>query len=107
MVPKPTEIGEALERFLRSAFSIREGDSGFDRDAQLYDSGFVDSAGVVELIDFLESTFDVGLQDDDVFSDEFTTINGISAIVHQRLATRVSPDEATGTDAARVAPPDR
>src|SRR5438046_9398116 len=97
MVPKPTEIGEALERFLRSAFSIREGDSGFDRDAQLYDSGFVDSAGVIELIDFLESTFDVGLQDDDGFSDEFTTSNGISATVHRRLAHRDTTAAATET----------
>lgn len=91
------EIGEEVEHFLRSAFRIADKDERFHRDAQLFELGFVDSTGVVELIAFLESTFDVELQEEDVFSDEFTTINGISGVVHRRLSRApsrcVPPDE--------------
>lgn len=90
-------IAQALEGFIRSQFRILASDRNFHRDAQLYDSGFVDSVGVVELIAFLESTFDVELQEEDVFSDAFTTINGISGVVHHRLRGTlpgsVSPDQ--------------
>jgi acyl carrier protein len=55
----------------------------------MFEAGLVDSAGVVELIAFLESTFKIGLGDDDVFSEEFTTINGIASIV-DRIATKAA-----------------
>lgn len=87
-------IAEALERFIAHEFRIPASDHSFHRDAHLYESGFVDSVGVVELIAFLESTFDVKLEDEDLFGDAFTTINGISAVVCQRLtrmATRPVP----------------
>ncbi|MBI4271491.1 MAG: acyl carrier protein [Candidatus Rokubacteria bacterium] len=85
MTPMPNDIARAVEQFVRTAFLVPDGDASFHRDAHLYDGGFVDSAGVVELIAFLESAFDMVLEDDDVFDDTFTTINGIAAVVHRRL----------------------
>jgi acyl carrier protein len=95
------DIAQAVERFLRTEFRIPDRDGSFHRDAHLYDSGFVDSAGVVELIAFLESTFDVQLPDEDIFSDEFTTINGISGVVYRRL--NGSPPRGVPVDEAQEA----
>lgn len=80
------DIAQVLERFVRREFRVSDQDATFNRDTDLYDSGFVDSAGVVELIAFVESAFGVESQDEDLFSDQFTTINGISGAVHRRLA---------------------
>lgn len=80
MATSQVEIASAIERFIRKQFRIDDTGSSL-RDAHLFESGFVDSAGVVELIAFLESTFKIRLDDDQIFSDEFTTINGIAAIV--------------------------
>ena len=85
MVTSQVEIADVIERFIRSQFRITETNLTL-RDAHMFESGFVDSAGVVELIAFLESTFKISLGDDEVFSEEFTTINGIAAIVNQRAA---------------------
>ena len=82
MVTSQVEIASVIERFIRKQFRIDESVPSL-RDAHLFESGFVDSAGVVELIAFLESTFKIRLDDDHVFSDEFTTINGIAAIVEK------------------------
>lgn len=86
MAPTPEGIAGAVERFLRSAFRIPDRDGSFHRDAHLFESGFVDSTGAIELIAFLESTFNVELQEEDLFSDEFTTINGISGVIHRCLS---------------------
>lgn len=77
------EAAGRVEDFIRSEFRVAQADSSFTRDTHLYDAGFVDSTGVVELISFIESTFDVEIPDEDLFSDAFTTINGISAVVQR------------------------
>jgi len=43
--------------------------------------GILDSLGLVELISFIENTFDVTLSQDDLESKEFRTINGLANIV--------------------------
>jgi acyl carrier protein len=52
----------------------------------------------VELIGFVEATFGVKLEDEQIFSDAFTTIDGISGVVHECLVA-----EAGGRRAARAA----
>jgi acyl carrier protein len=80
MATSQAEIANVIERFIRQEFRIIENGASL-REAHLFESGYVDSAGVVELIAFVESIFNISLDDDHVFSDEFTTIDGISAIV--------------------------
>jgi acyl carrier protein len=92
MVIAPEKIADAIERFIRTEFQIPDSDPVFTRDAHLYDSGFVDSTGVVELIAFVESTFNIKLEDRYLFSDEFTTIHGISKVI----LTCLSPELSNG-----------
>lgn len=84
------EPAHAIEAFIRQHFRVVSGDPLFSRDAHLFERGYVDSAGVVELLMFVESTYGVSLDDDQLFSDRFTTINGIAELVHagSRAAVR-------------------
>jgi acyl carrier protein len=81
MATSQHEIAAVIETFIRRQFRVTEADVGFSRDAHLFESGYVDSAGVVELIMFVGATFGVDLDDEQVFSEQFTTINGIADIV--------------------------
>jgi acyl carrier protein len=92
MATSQLEIASMIEKFIRRQFRIISSDNGtpFSRDAHLFESGYVDSAGVVELIVFVESTFNVKLQDEHVFSEQFTTVNGITDIV---MTCEAKPDE--------------
>ena len=87
MVTSQVEIASVIERFVQKQFRIVDAVPAL-RSTHLFESGFVDSAGVVELIAFVESTFKVRLGDDEVFSEDFTTIDGISTIV-AGLASRL------------------
>lgn len=84
------KIAQEVERFIRTHFRVLDWDRSFHRDAHLYESGFVDSTGIVELISFLESTFNIELEYEDLVTDAFTTINGISGVVHSYLNGSVS-----------------
>jgi acyl carrier protein len=76
-------IACALEAFVRERFLVRADDARFTRTTSLWDEGYVDSTGVVEVIAFLEQTFSITLPDEALFSPEFRSIAGIASLVAQ------------------------
>jgi len=50
----------------------------------LLDSGILDSAGIFELVSFLEKTFNIEVGDDDIVPDHFENIECITALVKAR-----------------------
>lgn len=80
-VVTPETCSVALEAFIRDNFNIQDGDSYFDRDVSLWEEGYIDSTGVVEVIAFLEETFDVTITEKILFSPDFTTIAGMAKLV--------------------------
>ena len=75
------DIAGAVEQFVRREFSISATDENFDHNVDLFEDGYVDSVGVTELLAFLESAFAVAIPEEDLFSSEFSTIQGIARIV--------------------------
>jgi acyl carrier protein len=59
-----------------------------DHEVDLFDAGFVDSIGIVELIAFLERRFEVEISDELLLSPRFGTIEGMSEAV-----TRLAAEE--------------
>ncbi|MGH4019211.1 MAG: acyl carrier protein [Pseudonocardiaceae bacterium] len=75
------EIADRLEAFVRTQYSIGADDPGFTREVDLFDLGYVDSIGLVELLTFINANFEVEVEDDDLLSDEFSNIHGMAKIV--------------------------
>jgi acyl carrier protein len=80
------EIAGRIETFIRDHFSVEADDDFFGRDVHLWEEGYVDSTGVVELIAFLEESFAIKMPDDALFDPEFTTIDGMSRMVDRLRA---------------------
>ncbi len=56
---------------------------GLEPHTPLVTSGIVDSAGIVGLVDWLETRFDVRIADDDVTLENFDTLQGLTALVER------------------------
>lgn len=54
-------------------------------DQSLIESGTVDSTGAMELILFLEETFDIAVEDEEVDPENLDTINIIAKFVENKL----------------------
>lgn len=80
------EIAADLEQFLRRSFQIPDDDALFTRQVNLWEEGYVDSAGVVETIAHLESRWDITLPEEVVFDPRFTHVAGIAEVVGRLLA---------------------
>jgi acyl carrier protein len=83
--PRPAAILAEIRTFVATWF--RDGrDDGLEPDTPLVTSGIVDSAGVVEVVEFLERRFGVRVGDDDISLRNCNTLQGLTDLVVGRLA---------------------
>lgn len=75
------QIAGDLERFIRSQFDIPDDDEEFGRDVDLWEEGYVDSAGVVEVVSHLEERWGVKIPEEALFDPRFTRICGMAEVV--------------------------
>jgi len=74
-----------IEKFIRVQFSVSPTDPEFNREVDLFERGYVDSVGFVELLEFLSQEFGVEIPDEDLLDDDFSSITGIARIVSRNL----------------------
>jgi acyl carrier protein len=82
----PAGIEKAIMTFVRELGNISPGDPEFSADVDLYDTGYLDSLGVVALTTFLEAAYGVTLSEQELFDPRMTTVAGIAEIVCNRDA---------------------
>jgi acyl carrier protein len=86
-----SQIADNLEEFLRRRFKISERDSKkFNHKINLWEAGYVDSLGTVEVITHLENTFHVTMPPNALFMEVNTTIEGLASTVHAALAEQAT-----------------
>ncbi|HEY9718862.1 MAG TPA: acyl carrier protein [Trichormus sp.] len=56
-----------------------------NQDTDLFDQGFIDSYGYVELVSFLESQFKIRFTDEELISRELRSLSSIIAMVEKKL----------------------
>jgi acyl carrier protein len=78
------EISERLRRFIVERFEISTSDPDFTDDIHLFDFGYVDSFGAVDLTRFVESTFGVEVTTSDMVAYPLNTIGEIATFVARR-----------------------
>lgn len=83
-VHDPAEVLASIRRYVIDAFRDGRGD-GIEAHTPLMTSGIVDSAGVLQLIDWLEQTFGVEIEDDAVSAENFDTLEALARTVITRL----------------------
>ena len=88
MSPSPNDFAERLEAFVRERFMVATDDEGFDRHVNLWEEGYVDSLGSVELIEFVESSLSVTLPTSVLFDPQFTSIAGIAKLAVALMDSR-------------------
>jgi acyl carrier protein len=78
-----------IEEFIRMQFGISLTDPMFNPQVDLFEAGYVDSMGIVELLEFLRGEFNVEIPDDDLLSDDFSNIAGITRIVSRHATSQI------------------
>lgn len=87
MTPTKTDaIAGKIRQFITEAYVFRETASDFSDTESLFDAGIVDSFGILNLITFLEETFDLQVKDDEVIPENFNSVAAMASFVDGKLS---------------------
>lgn len=78
------EIVERTRTWVRENFLYMRPDWELGDDDPLLGNGVIDSIGVIELVGFLQSTFDCTIGDDEIVEDNLGSLNAIGRFVHAK-----------------------
>jgi acyl carrier protein len=80
-----TTIERDIREFLTQNFPLAGEGDGLGGDDSLIEAGVIDSTGVLELIEYLESNYDIQIADEEVLPDNLDSIARISRFVSSKL----------------------
>lgn len=79
------EIGISVGKFIGKMFLFDE-NKKVDENASLLGTGVIDSTGVLELISFLETTYNIKFEDDELVGENFDSIEKIKNFISKKLS---------------------
>jgi acyl carrier protein len=83
--PAGPDIEERIREFLFKQFPAARS-RGVGNEDSLLTQGIVDSLGVLEVVTFIESEFQLTVTEDEMLSDHFETIARMADLVSRKLA---------------------
>jgi len=75
------DIKKQIRQYLAENFLFSSNGFNLGDDASLLEEGIIDSTGVLELVMFVEETFNVEVADEEIIPDNFDSVNNLAAYV--------------------------
>ena len=85
--PDDTTIEEALAAYLREECLPRNSRVAITYAQNLFETGIVDSAGLISFIGFVEAKFGLSIPDEDLLPENFVSLSAIATYIrsHQQV----------------------
>lgn len=77
---------QEIRDFLAANFFLGEDPAALQNSSSLIETGVIDSTGVLELVGFLEDTYGIRIEDDDLIPDNLDSIDNILKFVTRKRA---------------------
>ena len=74
-----------ISEYLLNFFLKSHPTETIDFDENFYHQGLIDSFSIIELIESLESEFNIQFSQQDFMDEKFPTIRGLSEIIHDKI----------------------
>jgi acyl carrier protein len=59
-------------------------------DTDFFDKGIIDSTGVIELVSFLEVTFNISIDDEELIPQNLSSLNKVDVFLQKKLNQKVA-----------------
>lgn len=79
-----SSIKETVQNFVVEHFLFGEGDS-LKGDTSFLEEGIIDSTGILELVMFLEQTYETKIEDSELVPENFDTLDNIARYLEKKL----------------------
>lgn len=88
-----SSVRAVIRKFLEDNFILGDGNALGDS-VSLVEGGVLDSTGVMELVSFLETRFDIAIGEEDMIADNLDSVDRICTLVATRANAGAGPRAA-------------
>ena len=85
-----SEIEQKIRQFIAENFMLRHDRADLSDTDSLLEAGLIDSTGVLELVGYLESEFQIAVLDAEIIPENLDSIRTITAYIGEKLAERAA-----------------
>ena len=76
-----SETIQKIRSFIFENFLFDADEEGLVNDDSFLEKGIIDSTGVLELVEWLEDTFDIVVDDDELIPENLDSVNQLAAFI--------------------------
>lgn len=80
---------KAVKEFIIENFLFGE-EEQLKMDTDFFDKGIVDSTGVIELVSFMEETFNISVDDEELIPENLSSLKNIDLFLQKKLSQKVA-----------------
>ncbi|HEX8949931.1 MAG TPA: acyl carrier protein [Dissulfurispiraceae bacterium] len=80
-----------IKSFITENFLYGQRNDDFGNDTSFLEKGIIDSTGVLELVSFVERSYGIFVEDEELVPDNFDSINKLSSFIVRKAAGRATP----------------
>lgn len=77
-------IKEKVIEFISNNFLLHDDDIELNPEASLLEAGVIDSTGVLELVSFIETEYNIQIGEDEIIPENLDSINNIVNFIHRK-----------------------
>ena len=85
-------LREQIRNFILENFLLENPEDLVD-DESMLEKGIIDSTGVLELVGFIESTFEIKVEDEELIPENLDSIKNIVGYLERKLGLSPKPEE--------------
>lgn len=75
---------EKIRAFIFSNFLFDADQGALENDASFMEQGIIDSTGVLELVEWLEETFSIKVEDDELIPENLDSVNQLAQFIARK-----------------------
>ena len=81
-------IAQEIRDFIVENFLFGESDNGLQDTDSLLDKGIIDSTGVLELVSFLEQTYEMQVEDEELIPENLDSIANVTEYIERKRSSQ-------------------
>jgi acyl carrier protein len=80
---------EVVKKFIIDNFLFGD-EEQLKSDTDFFDKGIIDSTGVLELVSFIEETFEISVNDEELIPENLSSLRNIEVFLQKKISQRVA-----------------
>jgi len=80
---------DIVKEFIIENFLFGE-EEQLKRETDFFDKGIIDSTGVIELVSFMEETFNISVDDEELIPQNLSSLKNIDSFLQKKLSQKVA-----------------